>query len=149
MSKKLDESFEQQELLDYIHTNDKCGLPITTKVKDFFERHICFKRDSGHNTTKIVCLCGSTKFKEAFETANREESLKGHIILTVAMFGHHEGLDMSGDAKKTFDELHLRKIELCDEVFVLNIGGYIGESTRREINYAKQISKPIRYLEND
>jgi hypothetical protein len=96
---------------------------------------------------KIVCLCGSTKFKKAFEDANREESLKGHIVLTVAMFGHHEGLNMDGNEKQIFDELHMRKIDLADEILVLNVGGYIGESTNREIKYAKTISKPIRFIE--
>lgn len=95
---------------------------------------------------KVVCLCGSTRFKDAFIEANREESVKGNIVLTVAMFGHLEGLDMDGEAKKTFDELHFRKIDLCDEVLVLNVDGYIGESTAREIAYAKSVGKPVRFL---
>ncbi len=98
-------------------------------------------------TTKIVCLCGSTRFKDAFIEANRIESTQGHIVLSVAMFGHLEGLDMSGDEKQVFDELHLRKIDLCHEVLVLNVDGYIGESTQKEIDYAKRIGRPIRYLE--
>ena len=101
------------------------------------------------NERKIVCLCGSTKFKSAFELANKEESKKGHIVLTVAMFGHLEGLDMNGSDKEIFDKLHFDKIELSDEVLVLNINGYIGESTRNEINYAKQLNKNIRYLEKE
>lgn len=95
---------------------------------------------------KIVCLCGSTRYKDAFEMATKEESLKGHIILSVAMFGHLEGLKMDGPEKKIFDELHLRKIDLCDEVLVLNVGNKIGESTSNEIAYALSIGKPIRYL---
>ena len=86
------------------------------------------------NGRKIVCLCGSTKFKEAFERANKEETAKGKIVLTVAMFGHLEGLDMSSDIKKTFDEVHFDKILLADERFVLNVNGYIGESTKKEID---------------
>lgn len=96
----------------------------------------------------IVCLCGSTKFKDAFVDATREESIKGNIVLSVAMFGHLEGLDMSGEVKKTFDEIHFDKIKLADEVFVLNVGGYIGESTKREIDFAKSLGKRIRFLEN-
>lgn len=99
--------------------------------------------------SKIVCLCGSTKFKEAFELANKTESLKGNIVLSVGLFGHIEGLDMNGEEKKKLDELHLRKIDLCNEVLVLNVGGYIGESTRNEIKYATSLNKEIRYLESD
>jgi hypothetical protein len=75
---------------------------------------------------KIVCLCGSTRFKEAFERANREETLSGKIVLSVGMFGHSEGLDMSGPVKAMLDRLHLCKIDLADEVLVLNVGGYVG-----------------------
>ena len=99
------------------------------------------------NGRKIVCLCGSTKFKEAFERGNKEETAKGNIVLTVAMFGHLEGLDMSSDIKKTFDEVHFDKILLADEIFILNVGGYIGESTKNEIEYAIQNKKQIKYLE--
>ncbi|MEW6729618.1 MAG: hypothetical protein AB1332_09785 [Pseudomonadota bacterium] len=119
----------------YPHTDDSKWIAVANQ------------NDLPVKNNKIVCLCGSTKFKQAFEDANREESLKGHIVLTVAMFGHIEGLDMDGDAKKVFDELHFRKIDLCDEVLVLNVGGYIGESTKREIEYAKQKVKPIRFIE--
>ena len=73
--------------------------------------------------------------------------LKFNIVLTVAMFGHLEGLDMSSDIKKTFDEVHFDKILLADEIFVLNVNGYIGESTKKEIEYAIQNKKQIKYLE--
>lgn len=96
---------------------------------------------------KIVCLCGSTRFKEAFVKANRDETLKGNIVLSVGMFGHQEGIDMNGEVKKRLDQLHFRKIDLAHEVLVLNVGGYIGESTRNEINYSLSKHKPIRYLE--
>jgi hypothetical protein len=95
----------------------------------------------------IVCLCGSTRFKQAFEQANRRLTLEGKIVLSVGMFGHDEGLDMDGPAKASLDELHLRKIDLADEVLVLNPGGYIGISTQREINYAMVTGKVIRFLE--
>jgi hypothetical protein len=97
----------------------------------------------------IVCLCGSTRFKDAFEQASREETLKGRIVLSVGLFGHLEGLDMNGDTKKMLDALHKRKIDLADDVLILNVGGYIGQSTRGEIEYAKKNSKQIRYLENN
>lgn len=67
-----------------------------------------------------VVLCGSTRFKEAFEKASRDFTLKGHIVLSVGLFGYLEELDMSSDTKKMLDELHLRKIDDADEVFIVN-----------------------------
>lgn len=95
---------------------------------------------------KVVCLCGSTKFKDAFEEANREESLMGNIVLTVAQFSHHDALDITDEQKDIFDALHFDKIKLADEVLVLDVNGYIGESTQKEIDYAKKINKPVKYL---
>jgi hypothetical protein len=96
---------------------------------------------------RVVTLCGSTRFKDAFEAALRSETLAGKIVISVGLFGHQEGMDMGGPVKAMLDELHLRKIDLADEILVLNIGGYIGESTRREIAYAQAHGKPVRYLE--
>lgn len=100
------------------------------------------------NKPKVVCLCGSTKFKEAYEKAMRNETLKGYIVLTVGLFGHLEGLDMDGPTKKMLDKLHLRKIDLADEILVLNVGGYIGSSTKNEIQYAINNGIHVRYLES-
>jgi len=94
-------------------------------------------------TPKIVCLCGSTKFREEFEQANQDESLKRHIVLTVACFGHEFGLDPKGKKKLIFDRLHFRKIELADEILVVN-PDYIGISTCDEIHYAWALGKPVR-----
>ena len=98
---------------------------------------------------KTVCLCGSTKFKADFARANREETAKGSIVLTVAMFGHLEGLDMDSEEKKTFDAVHYDKIKLADEVLVINTDNYIGESTGKEIEYAQSLNKPVRLLHKD
>lgn len=99
------------------------------------------------NDYKIVTLCGSTRFKDAFLEAQKNLSLQGNIVISVGLFGH------SGDeevwkpgVKEMLDEMHLRKIDLADEIFVINVGGYIGESTRREIAYARSTGKPVRYL---
>ena len=96
---------------------------------------------------KVVCLCGSTRFKDAFEKAMRDETLAGNIVLTVGLFGHLEGLDMDGPTKMMLDKLHLAKIDLADEVLVLNVEGYIGNSTRNEIIYALDTNTLVRYLE--
>lgn len=97
----------------------------------------------------IVCLCGSTRFGDAYRNAMRAETLKGKIVLSVGLLGHAEGIDMNGPIKKMLDELHLRKIDLADEILVLDIGGYVGESTSREIVYAVNHGKTIRYLSKE
>lgn len=103
---------------------------------------------------KIVCLCGSVKFEEAFIIANREETLKGNIVLSIGCNMKKDGDYFSMFNEETLkaikinlDELHKRKIDLADEVLVLNVDGYIGDSTRSEINYAIAHNKPVRYLE--
>ncbi len=97
----------------------------------------------------VVCLCGSARFADAYRTAQREETLAGKIVLSVGLLGHQEGLDMNGPVKAMLDELHLRKIDLAQEVLFLNVGGYLGESSRRELAYARKRQKAIRFLEPD
>lgn len=104
----------------------------------------------------IVCLCGSTRFFEAFQKANLEETLAGRIVLTIGCDTKKDGDLFEGWGMKEvealkgrLDELHLRKIDLADEVLILNVGGYIGESTRRELEYAKARGKQVRFLEPD
>jgi hypothetical protein len=96
----------------------------------------------------IVCLCGSTRFKLEYENAMRAETLKGKIVLTVGLFGHLDGLDMAGPEKIMLDELHKRKIDIADEILVINVNGYIGSSTSSEIKYAIEQCKQVRYLES-
>lgn len=98
---------------------------------------------------KIICLCGSTKFKKEFIAINFQETMKGHIVLSVGWFSHADGdiYTPTLDEKIALDELHKRKIDLADEVFVINKNGYIGESTRSEISYAEIQGKIISYIE--
>lgn len=103
---------------------------------------------------RIVCLCGSTRFKEQFEAAEHTEGLAGNIVLTVVCFGHRgdlppEACTEGNPTKLALDGLHLRKIEMADEILVINVGGHIGKSTKREIAHARALGKPIRYLEPD
>lgn len=96
---------------------------------------------------RIVCLCGSTRFYREFQQANYELTLAGEIVLSIGCdTKSDEGLGISADQKAALDELHKRKIDLCDYVFVINVGGYIGDSTRSEIEYAQERWKPIVYL---
>ncbi len=97
---------------------------------------------------KIVCLCGSGRFKKEFEDAEFNETLAGNIVLTIGCNTHDVArTEELKHHKPMLDELHLRKIDLADEVFIINRDGYIGKSTRNEIDYAESILKPIRYLE--
>lgn len=101
----------------------------------------------------IVCLCGSTRFRAAFEQANLEETLAGKIVLMPGSFTHAEQAGGLGDKEVFFgpevaaqlDELYRRKIDLADEILVLNVGGYIGDSTAGEIEYAHNQRKTIRW----
>ncbi len=102
---------------------------------------------------KIVCLCGFTRFRDEFQVANYEESMKGNIVLSVGFYAHRpetihaQELGCTPEQKIAQDELHKRKIDISDEVYVLNINGYIGDSTRSEIDYAIGIGVPVRYKE--
>lgn len=99
---------------------------------------------------KIVCLCGSGRFHDAFEKAEYDETLAGNIVLTIGCNTKDIARDPELDKHKpTLDELHLRKIDLADEVLILNVDGYIGSSTRKELEYAKSKNKIIRFLESN
>ncbi len=104
---------------------------------------------------RIITLCGSTRFKDEFMEAQKRLTLEGNIVISVGLFGHAgdqevwDGMDEGtlSQTKKMLDDMHKRKIDLADGVFVINVGGYIGESTRSEIEYAKVHGKEVRYLE--
>ena len=97
---------------------------------------------------KIVTLCGSTRFKEQFLEAQKRLTLEGSIVISVGLFGHSGDDDVwKPGVKEMLDDMHLRKIDLADEIFVINVGGYIGESTKRKIAYAEKTGKTVNYLE--
>jgi hypothetical protein len=96
----------------------------------------------------IVCLCGSTRFVEVFRYVNQRETLAGKIVLAPGCFQGDAVLRVLPGVKQRLDELHLHKIALADEILVVNVGGYIGQSTRREIAYARQHGKRVRWLES-
>lgn len=95
---------------------------------------------------KVICLCGSTRFYEEFAKANLELTLQGYIVLSVGAYVHDDSLNLSEQQKRDLDRLHKYKIALADEVLVLNKDGYIGQSTRSEIEYAELSGKPVRYM---
>ena len=104
---------------------------------------------------KVITLCGSTRFKKEFMEAQKRLTLMGNIVISVGLFGH------SGDAevweqmdegtltktKEMLDDMHKRKIDMADGIYVINVGGYVGDSTKSEIEYAKAHGKTIEFLE--
>lgn len=98
---------------------------------------------------RIVTLCGSTKFREAFERANQDFTMKGEIVLSVGFFMHSTEVLITDEEKKLLDHLHFRKIDMSDGIYVLNVGGYIGQSTAREIAYAVAKGKTIGFLNEE
>jgi len=98
---------------------------------------------------KIITLCGSTKFRDAFIEEQKRLTLEGNIVISVGLFGHSGDEEVwSDDTKAMLDDMHKRKIDLADEIFVINRGGYIGQSTQSEIEYAIETKKTVRYLES-
>ena len=104
---------------------------------------------------KVITLCGSTRFKNEFMEVQKRLTLEGNIVISVGLFGHSgdnevwENMD-EGTLTKTkemLDDMHKHKIDMADEIFVINVGGYIGSCTRSEIEYAQATGKPVRYLE--
>ena len=111
---------------------------------------------------RIVCLCGSTRFYEAFQQANYKETMAGNIVLSVGFYRpapqsesektryqgtHGESWGCTPEQKIALDVLHKQKIDMADEILVLNVGGYIGESTTSEVSHAISKGKVIRWLE--
>ena len=103
---------------------------------------------------KVITLCGSTRFKDAFLREQKRLTLEGNIVISVGLFGHSgdnevwEGMPENAvtETKAMLDDMHKRKIDMADEIFVINENGYIGDSTKSEIAYAMSTGKPVIYL---
>lgn len=105
-------------------------------------------REGKKRNYKVITLCGSTRFKDAFIEAQKDLTLKGNIVISVGLFGHSGDNEVFTEGvKEMLDDMHKRKIDMADEIFVINVGGYIGTSTASEIEYAESTGKPVRYLE--
>ncbi len=127
--------------------DDNSSKPLNNKlVVKFKERSI---------RPPIVCLCGSTRFLDTFFEMGWKYTLEGWIVLSIGVSniaddqGGHGAEAIGPDVADRLDELYLRKIDLADEIMILNVGGYIGESTLKELMYAQSIGKKIVFLEND
>ncbi len=105
------------------------------------------------NKYPIITLCGSSKFKEAFYEAQKRLTMEGNIVLSLGFFSQADQNVWAGKDDKEIQrikdmlkEMHRTKIDLSDSIFVINVNGYIGESTSEEIEYAKSKGKTVRYL---
>ena len=97
---------------------------------------------------KVITLCGSTRFKEEFLAEQKRLTLEGNIVISVGLFGHSGDNEVwTEGTKEMLDDMHKRKIDMADEIFVINVGGYIGSSTASEIAYAQAAGKAVHYLE--
>lgn len=117
----------------------------------YFQHHD-LEVNFGGPRPRITVLCGSTRFKEQINKVNAELTMRGELVISLGVFGHvdlpdHDWTTGGNDDKRSLDELHRRKIDLADRVLIINVGGYIGESTRGEIEYAESLGKPVHYHE--
>ena len=105
----------------------------------------------------VITLCGSTRFKEEFIEVQKRLTLEKNIVISVGLFGHSGDKEVwdkmdEGTLSKTkemLDDMHKRKIDMADSIYVINVDGYIGDSTRSEIEYAIKQGKEVIYLENE
>lgn len=105
----------------------------------------------------VITLCGSTRFKNEFMELQKRLTLEGNIVISVGLFGHSgdqevwEGMDEGtlSKTKEMLDDMYKRKIDMADSIYVINVGGYIGDSTKSEIEYAKAHGKEVHYLEEE
>ena len=97
---------------------------------------------------KVITLCGSTKFKDDFIEQQKRLTLEGNIVISVGLFGHAGDNEVwTEGTKEMLDDMHKRKIDMADEIFVINKDGYIGSSTKSEIEYALKTGKKVNYME--
>ena len=93
----------------------------------------------------MICI---TRHQGHSMEAQKRLTLEGNIVISVGLFGHSGDEEVwTEGTKEMLDDMHKRKIDMADEIFVINVGGYIGSSTRSEIEYAEATGKEIKYLE--
>lgn len=97
---------------------------------------------------KRITLCGSTRFKKEFQLAEAQLALRGYTVYSCALWGHSND-PLSVEDKLILDAVHMAKIANSDAILVINPGGYIGESTKREIFFARAMGKEVKFLELD
>ena len=103
--------------------------------------------DAHNHPARIITLCGSVRFRDAFEKAQHRLTLEGYIVLTPGLFPAPGDAPLSDDQISQLNDLHLRRIDMADEILVINVDGYTGSQTKKEIEYAKAKGKHVTYLE--
>ncbi|MDX6309713.1 MAG: hypothetical protein QOI06_2759 [Nocardioidaceae bacterium] len=108
---------------------------------------------SPEGAAKVITLCGSTKLEAEFAEVNQRLTMEGCVVISLGMFSLPELPDYdwtadSSDLKGRLGGVHFQKIRIADEVYIVDPGGYVGESTRREIAYAESLGKPVRVSES-
>ena len=134
-------------------TKTPTKIPTKTPVSTKTRRSIRTNKMVGKYP--VITLCGSTRFKDAFMEVQKRLTLEGNIVISVGLFGHSgdsevwENMDEGTltATKEMLDDMHKRKIDMADSIYVINVGGYVGDSTKSEIEYALKTGKDIRYLE--
>lgn len=129
------------------------GSPIMSLMEDQqAPRSAVFSRPTGE--AKVITLCGSTRFEAEFAEVNQRLTMEGCVVISLGMFSLPDLADYdwtvdSSDLKGRLARVHFQKIRMADEVYIVDPGGYVGESTRREITYAESLGKPVRYLSHE
>ncbi|MDG4827268.1 hypothetical protein O7635_35940 [Asanoa sp. WMMD1127] len=103
---------------------------------------------SAKGEAKVITLCGSTRFEAEFAEVNQRLTLEGCVVISLGMFSLPDTADTSA-LKERLGAVHFQKIRMADEVYIVDPGGYLGESTRKEIAYAESLGKPVRYLSSE
>lgn len=126
-----------------------CGILLYYLVDSIkYKRNV--KCINSQNKYNVITLCGSTKFKDEFIEAQKQLTLQGNIVISVGLFGHSGDNEVRTEyIKEMLDDMHKRKIDMSDEIVVINKYDYIGKSTESEINYAKSHGKKITYWFNN
>jgi len=130
-------------------SSDATALESTQRsLKRMRDEHAELQRRTAQR--KKICLCGSTRFKLAYREWNARLTLEeAAVVLSVAMWSHDTRMEPTNEQKCLLDIIHLSKIDDADEIFVLDVGGYTGVSTKREIGYAIFRGKRVRYLSHE
>ena len=135
----FDESQDVQRILN------RGGKILPSTLREIIDR---VEGDTAKQKPKVVCLCRSPRYNYHLKKKNFELTLEGVIVLSIGCDTHSDVyLKITDEQKIGLDELHFRKIDMADEIFVINVDGYIGVSTGNEIEYARKIGKPIVFLE--
>ena len=140
-----DGDYSEEEIKEFRETVEK-GAHLFFKYAR--EGRIQSLESLNKNKYRIITLCGSIKFKDEFMKIQEKLTLDGNIVLTPNFFNNIKKEDIDEKTKKMLDKMHKQKIDMSNEIYVINVGGYIGESTKNEIEYAKARGKRISYLES-